>query len=182
MRRQSRERRQYVYAKSLEAQERQTYERKQQLKDALANGKALPTELRKEAKGLAKDLAFDEAQAGTSRPIVYVDIPLTADFSPRPFPNAIFADPSTHVDSEYARAGITDPKIVVTTSRDPSSKLLQFAKEMRLVFPNAHRVNRGNYVVRELADACRANDVTDLIVLHEHRGVPGTSASPYLIF
>ena len=41
------------------------------------------------------------------------------------------------------------------------------------MFPNSHRINRGNYVVKELADACRANDVTDLIVLHEHRGVPG---------
>ena len=48
---------------------------------------------------------------------------------------------------------------------------------MRLVFPNSHRINRGNYVVKELAEACRANDVTDLIVLHEHRGVPG----PYFI-
>lgn len=44
---------------------------------------------------------------------------------------------------------------------------------MRLVFPNSHRINRGNYVVKELADACRANDVTDLVILHEHRGVPG---------
>ncbi|KAF7433166.1 snoRNA-binding rRNA-processing protein imp4 [Pleurotus ostreatus] len=108
LRRQIRERRQYVYSKSLEAQERQTYERKQQLKDALASGKALPTELRKDADSLGKDLAFDEAQAG----------------------------------------------------------------EMRLVFPNSHRINRGNYVVKELAEACRANDVTDLIVLHEHRGKP----------
>jgi hypothetical protein len=41
-----------------------TYERKQQLKDALASGKALPTELRKQARDLGKDLAFDEAQAG----------------------------------------------------------------------------------------------------------------------
>ncbi|KAJ3484342.1 hypothetical protein NLI96_g5711 [Meripilus lineatus] len=144
IRRQARERRQYIYAKSLEAQERQTYERKQQLKDALATGKALPTELRKEAKNLGRDLAFDEAQS----------------------------DPTTHVDNEYSRAGIQDPKIIVTTSRDPSSKLLQFAKEMRLVFPNSHRINRGNYVVKELADACRANDVTDLVILHEHRGVP----------
>ena len=63
-RRQIRERRQYVYAKSLEAQERQTYDRKQQLKDALASGKSLPTELRKDAKGLGKELAFDEAQQG----------------------------------------------------------------------------------------------------------------------
>ncbi|KAG1779826.1 Brix-domain-containing protein [Suillus placidus] len=146
IRRQTRERRQYIYAKSLEAQERQTYERKRQLKDALASGKQLPTELRNDAKTLGKDLAFDEAQEGT--------------------------EPSTHIDSEYSRAGIQDPKIIVTTSRDPSSKLLQFAKEMRLVFPNSHRINRGNYVIKELADACRANDVTDLIVLHEHRGVP----------
>lgn len=64
IRRQARERRQYVYAKSLETRERQTYERKQLLKEALANGKALPTELRKQAHDLGKDFAFDEAQAG----------------------------------------------------------------------------------------------------------------------
>ena len=64
MRRQARERRQYVYAKSLETRERQMYERKQVLKEALASGKALPTELRKQAHDLGKDLAFDEAQAG----------------------------------------------------------------------------------------------------------------------
>lgn len=66
LRRQARERRQYVYAKSLEAQERQTYERKQQLKESLATGK-LPTELKKSAKELGKDLAYDEAQAGALR-------------------------------------------------------------------------------------------------------------------
>ena len=54
---------------------------------------------------------------------------------------------------------------------------------MRLVFPNAHRINRGGYVVKELAEACRANDVTDLIILHEHRGVPGSFASsPFLSY
>jgi rRNA maturation protein Rpf1 len=45
------------------------------------------------------------------------------------------------------------------------------------VFPNSHRLNRGNYVVRELAEACRSNGVTDLVVVHEHRGVPGTPCS-----
>ncbi|QRV86451.1 Brix domain protein [Ceratobasidium sp. AG-Ba] len=151
LRRQARERREYIYRKAQEAQERQTYERKQKLKDALASGKPLPTELRKDATELGKTMTMDESQA----------------------------EPSTHIDDEYSRAGIMDPKIVITTSRDPSSKLLQFAKashpwapEMRLVFPNSHRINRGNYVVKELADACRANDVTDLVVLHEHRGVP----------
>ncbi|KIY73648.1 Brix-domain-containing protein [Cylindrobasidium torrendii FP15055 ss-10] len=144
LRRQIRERRAYVYQRSQESQERQTYERKQVLKDALASGKSLPTELRKDSKRLGKELELDEAQT----------------------------DPTDHIDNEYSRAGISDPKIVITTSRDPSSKLLQFSKEMRLVFPNAHRINRGNYVVKDLADACRANDVTDLIVLHEHRGKP----------
>lgn len=27
--------------------------------------------------------------------------------------------------------------------------------------------------MKEMADACRANDFTDLVVLHEHRGQPG---------
>jgi U3 small nucleolar ribonucleoprotein protein IMP4 len=27
--------------------------------------------------------------------------------------------------------------------------------------------------VKELAEACRANDITDLVILHEHRGTPG---------
>ncbi|CAE6427354.1 unnamed protein product [Rhizoctonia solani] len=144
IRRQARERREYIYRKNQEAQERQTYERKQTLKDALASGKQLPTELRKDAAELGKVMTMDESQA----------------------------EPTTHIDDEYSRAGIMDPKVVITTSRDPSSKLLQFAKEMRLVFPNSTRINRGNYVVKELADTCRANDVTDLVVLHEHRGVP----------
>ncbi|EGO01983.1 hypothetical protein SERLA73DRAFT_120635 [Serpula lacrymans var. lacrymans S7.3] len=144
LRRQTRERRQYVYAKSVEAQERHVYEKKQQIKQALASGKSVPTELTKDAKTLGKDLAFDYAQV----------------------------EPSTHIDSEYSHVGIRDPKIVITTSRDPSSKLLQFAKEIRLVFPNSSRINRGNYVMKDLAEACRANNITDLIVLHEHRGVP----------
>jgi len=32
------------------------------------------------------------------------------------------------VDDEYKWAGVEDPKLMVTTSRDPSSKLKQFAK------------------------------------------------------
>jgi U3 small nucleolar ribonucleoprotein protein IMP4 len=112
--------------------------------------------------------------------------------------DAAQVDPLTSVDYEYSRAGIRDPKIVVTTSRDPSSKLLQFSKvgrllchrdqigilmwfvqEIRLVLPNSHRINRGNYVVKELAEACRANEVTDLVILHETRGVPGMSKSTF---
>ena len=46
------------------------------------------------------------------------------------------------------------------------------SQELRLVFPNAQRLNRGNYEMKQLLNACRANAVTDFIVIHEHRGQP----------
>lgn len=49
-----------------------------------------------------------------------------------------------------------------------------FVKELRLLFPNAQRMNRGNYEMKQLVHACRANDVTDFILVHEHRGIPST--------
>jgi len=44
---------------------------------------------------------------------------------------------------------------------------------MKLILPNSQRLNRGNYVLGQLVSACKANDVTDLIIIHEHRGEPG---------
>ncbi|KAJ1498166.1 snoRNA-binding rRNA-processing protein imp4 [Coelomomyces lativittatus] len=43
---------------------------------------------------------------------------------------------------------------------------------MKLIFPNSQRINRGGYVIKELVNACRENEVTDLVLLHEHRGRP----------
>ena len=45
---------------------------------------------------------------------------------------------------------------------------------MKLIFPNSQRINRGNYEIKQLIDACRSNNVTDFIMLRETRGVPGT--------
>ena len=36
--------------------------------------------------------------------------------------------PRTHIDDEYAHAAEKDPKILLTTSRDPSAPLQQFVK------------------------------------------------------
>jgi hypothetical protein len=80
------------HQKSLEAQEGQTYERKQKLREALASGKQLPTELTKDTTGLGKDLAFDEAQAG--RFSVPLRVPAYRHAT----------EPTTHIDNEYARA------------------------------------------------------------------------------
>ncbi|TPX44791.1 hypothetical protein SeMB42_g04209 [Synchytrium endobioticum] len=147
-RRQVRLRREYLYRKAQEAKSQAIHDRKQQLKLALQDGKPIPYELRDDAEVLRKELHYDEAHLVAS------------------------SGPPTHIDDEYARAGTQDPKLLITTSRDPSSRLQQFAKEMRLVYPNAQRINRGNYVMGDIVEACRANDVTDLIILHEHRGQP----------
>ncbi|KAK2589319.1 hypothetical protein KPH14_007868 [Odynerus spinipes] len=81
---------------------------------------------------------------------------------------------ASHEDDEYRWAGVENPKIVLTTSRDPSSRLKMFVKELRLILPNSQRMNRGNYEMKQLIHACRANDVTDFIIVHEHRGIPDT--------
>lgn len=82
------------------------------------------------------------------------------------------AVPRTHIDDEYANASEREPKVLITTSRDPSSRLIQFAKELKLLFPNSQRLNRGGLVVSELVSSCRAHDFTDIVVVHEHRGEP----------
>ena len=43
----------------------------------------------------------------------------------------LMIDPG-HIDDEYAKVGTYDPKIVITTSRSPSSRLLQFSKVSHL--------------------------------------------------
>ena len=52
----------------------------------------------------------------------------------------------SHMDDEYAHAGEEDPRMLITTSRDPSTRLVSFAKELKLVFPNSKRINRGGQV------------------------------------
>lgn len=61
---------------------------------------------------------------------------------------------------------------MLTTSHDPSVRLKIFAKEMKLIFPNSKRLNRGNTELNSLIAECRKNNFTDLIVMHETRGKP----------
>lgn len=58
-------------------------------------------------------------------------------------------------------------------SRSSSNVVLVREQELKLVFPGAQRMNRGRHEVGALVRACKANGVTDLLVVHEHRGTPG---------
>lgn len=144
LRRQARERREYLFTKAADAKEHATHDRKRKVREAIEQGKSIPTELRGEADRLRDEAELDDASRV----------------------------PSEGIDSEYANAGIADPKVLVTTSHDPSSKLTQFLKEMKLLFPNSERMNRGGNTVQQIVETCRTEGFTDLIVLQEHRGVP----------
>lgn len=182
LRRNARLRREYLYRKSLEGKERTEYERKRAIREALAGGetrgreatrrrrrpRSPPTAARPrgpprappcptpEGKPIPTDLRRDEAALRRQ-------VALEDDST---------AVPRTHADDEYGRAAEREPKVLVTTSRDPSSRLTAFSKEVRLVIPNATRVNRGGQVVADLVASARAHDFTDIVVLHEHRGEP----------
>mmetsp|Transcript_28665 Transcript_28665/g.48135 ORF Transcript_28665/g.48135 Transcript_28665/m.48135 type:complete len:296 (+) Transcript_28665:189-1076(+) len=147
IRRTARLRREYLYRKSLEGKEKAQYDKKRVLKKALDEGKPIPTELRGESNSLKSELALEDEQ--------------TAEYGAR-----------SHVDDEYAKAGEQDPKIMLTTSRDPSSRLAQFAKELKLIFPCSQRINRGAMVLGEIVESARNNGFTDVIMVHEHRGEP----------
>ncbi|KAJ1267335.1 hypothetical protein BS78_07G047800 [Paspalum vaginatum] len=112
---------------------------------ALEEGKPIPTELRNEEHELRRQIDLEDQQ--------------------RQVPKSI-------VDDEYATATIREPKILLTTSRNPSAPLTQFVKELKVVFPNSQRMNRGGQVILEIVESCRSHDITDLILLHEHRGQP----------
>lgn len=146
IRRQQRLRREYLYKKALEEQRRSITEKKDQVRRALDEDREIPTDLQSGALKLAAASEWDDEGANE-----YM---------------------TNHEDDEYRWAGVEDPKIVITTSRDPSSRLKIFAKEMKLIIPNSQRINRGSLEIKQLMDACRANSVTDLIMLHETRGVP----------
>ncbi|KAH3681895.1 hypothetical protein WICPIJ_007142 [Wickerhamomyces pijperi] len=141
IRRQARERREYLYKKALELQEAQLQQKRQVIKQSLASGKALPKEISEDSQ-LQKDYIYDESIQES-------------------------------IDDEYsALSGLQDAKILITTSRDPSTRLLQFCKEVKLLFPNSIRLNRGNYIMPNLVSAAQSSNTTDLVLLHEHRGVP----------
>ncbi|XP_053989019.1 U3 small nucleolar ribonucleoprotein protein IMP4 [Hylaeus anthracinus] len=156
LRRQARLRREYLYRKSVQDKLKSIQEKKEKLRRSLEENIPIHPNLRKDALQIQKRLEWEDAGPELA-------VALGTETG-----GAL----GSHEDDEYRWAGVEDPKIVITTSRDPSSRLKMFVKELRLIFPNSQRMNRGNYEMKQLIHACRANDVTDFIIVHEHRGVP----------
>ena len=156
LRRQARLRREYLYRKSIQDKFKTIQEKKDKLKKSLEENTPIHPDLRKTALHLQRKAEWEDSG------------PELAVAMGTEMGGAL----GSNEDDEYRWAGVENPKIVITTSRDPSSRLKMFVKELRLIFPNAQRMNRGNYEMKQLMNACKANDVTDFIIVHEHRGIP----------
>ncbi|XP_015601263.1 U3 small nucleolar ribonucleoprotein protein IMP4 [Cephus cinctus] len=156
LRRQARLRREYLYRKAVQDKLKSIQEKKDRIKRSLEENVPIHPDLRRTALSLQKKIEWEDAGPELAVAIGTEEGGALA----------------SNEDDEYRWAGVEDPKIVITTSRDPSSRLKMFVKELRLIFPNSQRMNRGNYEMKQLIHACRANDVTDFIIVHEHRGVP----------
>ncbi|KAK0573769.1 hypothetical protein LWI29_013289 [Acer saccharum] len=84
--------------------------RREELEKAKNEGKPIPTELWNEEAALHEEIIIEDENT---------------------------AVPKTHIDDEYANATERDPKILLTSSRNPCAPLTQFVKELKIVFPNA---------------------------------------------
>ncbi|KAG7213981.1 hypothetical protein KM043_001356 [Ampulex compressa] len=123
LRRQARLRREYLYRKSVQEKLKSIQEKKEKLKRSLENNVPIHSDLRKNALHVQRKIEWEDA--GPEMALA--------------MGTEMGGTLGSHEDDEYRWAGVEDPKIVITTSRDPSS---------------------------------RANEVTDFIIVHEHRGIP----------
>jgi U3 small nucleolar ribonucleoprotein protein IMP4 len=148
IRRQARQRRDYLYRRALTLRDAEISEKRAKLKQSLATGKPLESAIANDKK-LRQDYKYDETRADRT------------------------AADELDLDDEYSYlSGVVDPRVLVTTSRDPSSRLASFAKEIRLLLPTGIRLNRGNLILPNLVSSAKSSGLSDLILLHEHRGTP----------
>src|SRR3984957_5931590 len=148
IRRQARERRDYIYRRALQLRDASIAEKRALLKKSLATGKSLDPSIADD-KSLRKDFKYDESL------------------------DAETAAAKDSLDDEYSMlSGLSDPRPLVTTSRSPSTRLSSFSKEIRLLLPTSIRLNRGNLIIPNLLSSAKAAALSDIILLHEHRGTP----------
>ena len=93
IRRNIRLRKDYLYKKTQEAKERDKQERRVKVKGAIDSDKAIPNEYRKQGEEAMRDLELADDHTMARR---------------------------TTIDDEHEEAKYRDPKLLITTSRDPS--------------------------------------------------------------
>lgn len=138
-----RKRLEYTHSHLVQQQQEETNARKSRLLKSMEKGERLPDDIKKDSLSILKQTTYDDAESVKKE-----------------------------IDDEYAYIGLTDPKVAVTTSRDPSGPIKHFAREISQFIPNAERVNRGAADLKSLMTLCRNHEMTDLVIVHGTHGDP----------
>jgi len=138
LRRQARLRRDYLESKRLEDQSNQLIENRKIVIDCHKNAKPVPTHLVDLEREMREKMNLEDVDSLSTKPTF---------------------------DSEYSMAGVRPPRLLLTTSRGAGKTTLEFAKEISLLFPDCHRMNRGQLSLGELKKLADLNEVTDVLVV-----------------
>ncbi|SBT75880.1 Brix domain containing protein, putative [Plasmodium ovale] len=143
LRRNIRLRKEYLYLKKVEEEKKKYVEKIKSIKKSYDENKKIKGDLKDEERELRKKMdLYDEKSY------------------------------NRNLDDEYFFCGIENPRVLITTSRNPSSQLESFAKEMKLLIPNSEKINRGSYFIKDIINFARKNNITDVIIIHEYKGIP----------
>ncbi|ETB56540.1 hypothetical protein YYC_05391 [Plasmodium yoelii 17X] len=143
LRRNIRLRKEYLYLKKVEEEKKKYAEKIKSIKKSYNENKKIKGDLKNEENELRKKMdLYDEKS-------------LNKNF-----------------DDEYFFSGIENPQVLITTSRNPSAQLENFAKELKLLIPNSEKINRGSYFIKDIISFARKNNITDVIIIHEYKGIP----------
>lgn len=68
--------------------------------------------------------------------------------------------------------GLTNPKVLITTSDRPRGRTVKFCEQLANVIPNAHVYYRRGLALKRIIPQCVARNFTYLMVVNEDRKVP----------
>jgi U3 small nucleolar ribonucleoprotein protein IMP4 len=94
-------RKEYLFRKAAEHEDRAKAEKKRKIREAVGNNEHIPSELRQDESELRQEMVLEDEDT---------------------------AIPRSGVDDEYALAGTKDPGVLITTSRKPSSPAAIFKR------------------------------------------------------
>ncbi|GAW79717.1 U3 small nucleolar ribonucleoprotein protein [Plasmodium gonderi] len=143
LRRNIRLRKEYLYLKKVEEEKKKYADKIKSIKKSYEENKKIKSDLKNEENELRKQMNL------------YDDKSFNRKF-----------------DDEYFFCGIENPRVLITTSRNPSTQLESFAKEFKLLIPNSEKINRGSYFIKDILNFARKNNITDVIIIHEYKGKP----------
>jgi len=78
----------------------------------------------------------------------------------------VIADEAEDEFSAYFKQGL-QPKILITTSMNPSSKIYPFIEDLLMIFPETHYYKRGTYAIKSIVEYAKNRNFTDIMIINE---------------